>query len=170
MPCLLLRFLFLTWTTRNIKVPLILRVGRKWKGLAGDNYKSTPNIEFEQDWSFTLGVTLGTDRKLKNIILLTKIFSGNADSAILLRFECAINPQNFIKIGGAIFEKIKIFNILSCELSLILGIGGKLKKGSRYLQEVPRYRIWTRSVDWFRLYDRRRSDRQTDTHTHRHFF
>ena len=28
-PCLLLRFLFLVWTTLNVKVPLILRVGRK---------------------------------------------------------------------------------------------------------------------------------------------
>ena len=40
---------------------------------------------------------------------------------------------------------------------------GKTKKGSRYLQEDPRYRIWKRSVDWFRLYDRRWIDRQTDS-------
>ena len=50
---LLLRFLFLLWTTLNIKVPLLLRVGRKWKGRAGDNYKSILNMEFEQDWSFS---------------------------------------------------------------------------------------------------------------------
>ena len=31
----LLGFFFLMWTTLNIKVPLILRVGRKWKGRAG---------------------------------------------------------------------------------------------------------------------------------------
>ena len=75
-----------------------------------------------------------------------------------------------MKIVGAIFEKIKFFLfIFSCELPLILGVGGKLKKGSRYLREDPRYRIWTRSVYWFRLYDRRRTDRQTDTHT-RTFF
>ena len=47
------------WTAPNIKVPLILRVGRKWNGRAADNYKSTLNMEFEQDWSFTLGATLG---------------------------------------------------------------------------------------------------------------
>ena len=58
-PCLLLRLLFLVWTTLNIKVPLILRVGRKWKGRAGDNYKGIVNTQFEQDWSFTLGATLG---------------------------------------------------------------------------------------------------------------
>ena len=55
----------------------------------------------------------------------------------------------------------------------------KPTKGSRYLHEDPIYRIWTRSVDWFRLYVRRRSHRQTDrqtdgqtdrqqTHTHTH--
>ena len=47
------------WTTHNIKVPLILRVGQKWKGLAGDNFKTILNIEFEQDWSVGLGATLG---------------------------------------------------------------------------------------------------------------
>ena len=63
------------WTTLNIKVPLILRVGRKWKGRAGDNYKSTLNMEFEQDWSFTLDATLGDREKIKkNIILVTRIF------------------------------------------------------------------------------------------------
>ena len=34
-------------------------VGRKWKGLAGDNSKRALNIEFEQDWSVDLGATLG---------------------------------------------------------------------------------------------------------------
>ena len=49
------------WTTLYIKVdlPLILRVGQKWKGLAGDNFKSALNIEFEKDWSVGLGATLG---------------------------------------------------------------------------------------------------------------
>ena len=61
----LLRFLFLMWTALNIKVPLILRVGRKWKGRAGDNYKSILNIEFERDCSFTLDATLGDKEKIK---------------------------------------------------------------------------------------------------------
>ena len=47
------------WTTLRIKVPLILRVGQKLKGLAGDNCKTTINIEFEQDWSVGLDATLG---------------------------------------------------------------------------------------------------------------
>ena len=42
-----------------LSVHLILTLGRKWKGRAGDNYKSILNNEFEQDWSLTLGATLG---------------------------------------------------------------------------------------------------------------
>ena len=48
-----------------LMVSLILRVGRKLKGLAEDNCKSNLNIKFEQDWSVGLGATLGADRKLK---------------------------------------------------------------------------------------------------------
>ena len=47
------------WTTLNTKVSLILRVGRKWKGWAGDNCMSALNIEFAQDLSVGLGATLG---------------------------------------------------------------------------------------------------------------
>ena len=43
------------WTTLDIKVPLLLKVGGKWKGLAGDNCKRTQNIEFEGDQSVGLG-------------------------------------------------------------------------------------------------------------------
>ena len=68
--CQSVRFLFLMWTTLNMKVPLILRLGRKWKGLAGNNCKRALNIEFEQDWSDGLGATLGADRKLKKIFFL----------------------------------------------------------------------------------------------------
>ena len=75
------------------------------------------------------------------MFVVSGIFPGKADSVMLLVFECTINPQNLIKIVGAIFEKINIFNFFSCELTLILGVGGKLKKDSRYLQEDPRYRI-----------------------------
>ena len=39
-----------------------------------------------------------------------------------------MNPQNLIKIVRAIFEKIEIFNFSLCDLPLILGLGGKLKK------------------------------------------
>ena len=34
----------------------------------------------------------------------------------MLGFECTINPQTFIKIVGAIFEKIEIFKYFLCEL------------------------------------------------------
>ena len=96
------------------------------------------------------------DRKFKTIFLVSGIFPGKADSVVLLGLECTINSQNLINIVGAIFEKIKFFNFFLCELPLILGVGEKLKKknASRYLQEDPRYRNSTRSVDLFRLYDR----------------
>ena len=118
------------WTTLNIKGPLILRLGRKWKGLAGDNCKRTLNKEFEQDWSVGLGATLGADRKLKNIFLVRRIFPGKADSAIFLGFECTINPQNLMKVVGTIFEKMKILHFFLCELPLILRVDGEGKKQS----------------------------------------
>ena len=120
--------LFLIWITLNIKVPL-----RKWKGLAGDNCKGTVNIEFEQDWSVGLGATLGVDRKLKNIFLVRRIFPGKADCAIILGLECTINPQNLMKIVGAIFEKMKILQFSLCELPLILGGRSKTKKWAKYI-------------------------------------
>ena len=48
-----------------------------------------------------------TDRKLKTIFLVSRIFLGKADSVILLKFECTINPQNFMKIVEAVFQKTK---------------------------------------------------------------
>ena len=120
----------------------------------------------------SLGATLGdaTDRKLKTIFLVSGICPGKADSVILLGFECAINPQNLMKIVGAIFEKIKIFNFfLKWTNHNFRGrVKTKKKKDSKYLQEDPRYRIWTRSVNWFRLCDRRRTDWHTHTHTYTH--
>ena len=69
-------------------------------------------MEFEQDWSFTLGDTLGDRQNIKKTIfyLAYKDFPGKADSAIFLGFECTINLQNLMKIVGAIFEKMKNFN------------------------------------------------------------
>ena len=71
---------------------------------------------------------LGNGQKIKNDFSSSRDFSGKADSIILLGFEYTINPENVVKIVGAIFEKIKILNFFSCELPLILGVGGKLKK------------------------------------------
>ena len=42
------------------KLPLILRIGPKYKiKRAGDIYKGTLDIEFEQNWSVGLVATLG---------------------------------------------------------------------------------------------------------------
>ena len=53
---------------------------------------------------------------------------------------CSSNiKKNCLKSADSI-DFVRILIIFSCELSLILGVGGKLKKnGSRYLQEDPRY-------------------------------
>ena len=140
------------WENENVNFFLIRTIlnfeGRsKTKKEAGD-------IECERDWSVSLGSTLDDGQKIKNYF----------SSVILFIFKCTINTENLIKIVGVIFQKIRIFNFFSCELPLILGVGGKLKKGSRYLQQDPSYRIWTRSVDWFRFYDREgQTDRQTYT-------
>ena len=79
--------------------------------------KWTLDIEFERDWPFVLGAMFRRRKKIKNYFFFSfRDFSGK--SVILLGFKCAINPQNLIKIVGAILEKIKIFNfshVNSCE-------------------------------------------------------
>ena len=75
-----------------------------------DICKVTLDIEFERDWSVGLCALLGDGQKIKTIFLVSGIFPGKAGSGVLLDFEYTINPQNLIKIVGAIFEKIKIFN------------------------------------------------------------
>ena len=85
--------------------------------------KSALNIEFEQDW-FRRYVTRQKEN-LKNIILLTRIFQGKANSVILLRFECTITPQKLMKIVGAIFGKMKFFVFFLRELPLILRVDRK---------------------------------------------
>ena len=72
---------------------------------------------------------LDDGQKIKNYFSSFRDFSGKSRSVILLGFEFTINPQNLMKIVGAIFEKKKTLNFFSCELHLILGVGGKLKKG-----------------------------------------
>ena len=49
----------------------------------------------------------------------------------MLVFECTINPQNFMKIIGAIFEKMKILNFFLCELPKMLRVDQKQKKRAR---------------------------------------
>ena len=68
-------------------------------------------------------------KKLKSIFSVSGIFPGKADSVILLGLDCIINPQNLIKLVGAIFEKIEISFFFLCELNLILRVGRKRKYG-----------------------------------------
>ena len=45
------------------ELPLILGVARKRKEQAEDNYKRTPDIEFERDWAVGLGAILADGQK-----------------------------------------------------------------------------------------------------------
>ena len=58
------------------EVPLILRVDRKRKKRARDICKGTLDIEFELDWSFGLGATLGDGQTIKNYFSSFKDSSG----------------------------------------------------------------------------------------------
>ena len=81
------------WTTLNFESR------SKTKKPARDIFKGTLDIEFERDWSFGLGATLGDEYKIKNYFSSFRdFFPGKADSVILLGFECTIDPQNLIKI------------------------------------------------------------------------
>ena len=55
------------------------------------------DIEYERDWSVSLGATLddATDRKLKAIFPVSGIFSGKDDTAILLGFQMYNKPTKF---------------------------------------------------------------------------
>ena len=69
-----------------------------------------------------------TDRKLKTIFLVSRIFQGKADSIVLLGYECTINPQNLIKIVRAIFVKFEILIFFLRELPLNFGSRSKTEK------------------------------------------
>ena len=81
-------------------------VGGKLK-TAGDIYKGTPDIEFEQGWSDGLGAILADGQKIKNNLLVWGIFPEKDDSVILLGFQCSINPQNLMKIVEPFLRKSK---------------------------------------------------------------
>ena len=90
--------------------------------------KGTLNTKFKRDWPVGLGAMLGEGQKLKNYFSSLRDFSGKADRVILLGFECTINLQHLNKIVRAVFEKFEILIFSLCELPLILGVGGRLKK------------------------------------------
>ena len=64
------KFFFLMWTTLNFD-------GRsKMKQRARDICKGTLDIEFERDWSFSLGTALGDGQKITNYFSSLTDFSG----------------------------------------------------------------------------------------------
>ena len=76
------------WTTLNFEGT------SKTKKRARDICKGTPDIECERDWPVCLDATLVDGHKCKKLFFLVSgIFPWKDDSAILLGFECTINPQ-----------------------------------------------------------------------------
>ena len=113
--------------------------------MALDIYKRTLDIDFERDCCVVLDPALGDWKNLKYIFPVSGIFPGKTDGVILLYFECIINPQNLMKIVGAIFEKIKIINFFLMWTTLNFRVRVKtINMGSRYLREDPRYRFLMR--------------------------
>ena len=55
-----------------------------------------------------------------------KDLPGIADSVILVRFECTINPQNFMTIVEAVFQKINFLNFFL--MWITLNFEGRSKK------------------------------------------
>ena len=53
-------------------------VAQKRKRQVGDICKGTPNVEFEQDWSFRLGAMLGDGQKIKNYFSSFRDFFGKS--------------------------------------------------------------------------------------------
>ena len=130
--------IFPMWTSLKFK-------GRsKTKIMARNIYKRILYIELTRLMSW-FRPCVRRRKKLKNIYPASGIFPGKFASIKLLGFECTINPQNLIKVVGAIFEKIKFFYIFLMWTTLNFRVRVKTnKKCSRYLREDPRYRFWTR--------------------------
>ena len=63
----------------SCELPLILRVDRKRKKKrARDICKGTLDIEFDRDWSVSLGATLGEGQTIKNYFSSFRDFSGKS--------------------------------------------------------------------------------------------
>ena len=112
------------------------------------------------------------EKNFKNTFPVSGIFPGKADSVILLCFECAINPQNLIKIVGAIFEKNKVFNFFLMWTTLNFRGRGKTKKTARdiYKRTLDIEFERDRSIGLGSTIGDGQTQTQTHTHTHTHTF
>ena len=112
----------------------------------------------------------------KKMLLVRRIFSGKADSVILLGIECTINSQNLIKIITAIFEKFEILNFFLMWTTLNFRGRGKTKETTRDIYTRTLYIVFERDRSIGLGYTfgdghtDRQTDRQTHTHTHTQFF
>ena len=112
------------WTTFNFRVRV------KTNKIYSRYLREDPRYRF---WTRLLSWFRPCFRNRKNKIYIglfpvSRIFSGKADSVIFLCLECTINPQNLIKIVGAIFEKIQILNFFLMWTTLNFRGSEKTKK------------------------------------------
>ena len=157
---------FLMWTTLNFRVRV------KTKNIYSRYLREDPRYRFwTRLMSWFRPCVTRRKKNLKDIFPVSGNFPGKAESVILLGFECSINIQNLIKIVGAIFEKIYFFYFFLCELPLILELGGKLKKARAICERTLDIDFERdRSIGLGCTFGDGQTDRQTDKHTHRHFF
>ena len=90
----------------------------------------------------------------------------------MLRFECAINPQNLTKIVGAILEKMKISNFFLMSTTLNFEGRSKTKKQQagdicKGILDIECQRHW--SIGLGATFGNGYTHRQRQTHTHTHF-
>ena len=114
------------------ELPFSLRVDRKKKKSSWRYLKGDPRYRMWMRLVIWFRRYIRRRREtLKTIFIDSEIFPGIAESVILLRFECTINPQNFMNILGAIFEKMKILNFFLMWTTLNFGGRSKTKKWAK---------------------------------------
>ena len=70
-------------------------VGGKLNKTARDIYMRTLDIEFERDWSFGLGATLGDEQKIKNYFSSFRDFSGKSRWCHIVWLRMYYKPTKF---------------------------------------------------------------------------
>ena len=112
----------------SFELPFNFEGRSKTKKWATDIGKGTLDIECERDRPLCLGAVLGDGLKIKKQFFYFQGFFRGKQIVLLLGFKYTINPENLIKIVGAIFEKIKIFNFFLMWTTLNFRGGEKTKK------------------------------------------
>ena len=106
--------LFLIWTTLNFEKT----------GYSLYICKEILDIEFERDWWVCLGATLGDGQKIKNYFSCFRDFSGKIWKCHIVGLRIYYKLTEFNQNRWGHFWENHFLIFLSCELPLILGVGG----------------------------------------------